>query len=262
MGLGLSKPQQPLPILALAVSTPALYPHFLRFLEARIPDPSLGAGLKTYGVPFFILGHVLQVSKRPKGFPEAADKTDWSYIIACIFLGAAFAGTYKNRPFPAGVLISGIILYGFGLPMRQRCLAAGVSTTLPLFATAAATTLAYLGCILLGLKHGLLKQPPPGLSPPQYAQLASSLFGLANVVKFLQMLQGGVPSDRIFGGQSLKVLASMMLFSGNGLGLGWQRIEVPGEILWKATAGLSVGMLVAAEKNRADGKKVAEAKQA
>jgi len=209
-----------------------------------VPHPSLGAGLKAYGVPLFIIGHSLQVSKRPKGFPEACDKTDWGYIVGCAFLGAAFVGTYKGRPFPAGILLSGLSLLGFGLPLRQRCLTAGLSATLPSIASAAAATLVYLGCILLGLKHGLLKQAPRGMTPAQFGQLASTFFAVANLTKFLQMVQKDDEHDRVYWGQASKLLASSMLFSGNGLGLGWQQTQIPGETLWNAVAGVSVAMLL------------------
>jgi hypothetical protein len=240
MGLGLQKPQSPAAALVLAISAPSLYTSFLRWLERQVPDPSLGAGLKAYGVPLFIVGHALQCVKR-----QTVDITDISYIVACTWLDAAFWGTYLSKPFPEGVLLAGSTLYGFGLPSLQRCLKAGLSPSLPILASLAATTLVWLGMSLVGLKRGLIKQAPPGLTPPQYAQLASSLFGFANFVKYFQLVQANGDKDLIYKGQALKCVASSLLFTGNALGLKWQETHMVAGKVFNAAGSASAAALLA-----------------
>lgn len=241
MGLGLSKPQRPVPAYVLAISAPSLYLRLLKVITSQVKNPAfVGAGLKAYGVPLFTMGHLLQAFKKKDG----PDFPDWSYIIGCIWLNLGFIGAYKGKPFPEGILASGLTLFGFGLPLCQRALKAGVSTTLPVFATLAAVVLTWLGGLLLGLQNGIIKKAPPGLTPAQYGQLASALFAAANYTKLLQLIQAGGPADTVWTGQVMKVTASSLLLTGNGLGLGWQGAQLPAEQVLNAAAAVSTAALM------------------
>lgn len=128
MGLGLSKPQQPIAVAAFAASVPAIYTQFLRVLESEaLKDPDTGSAavrsmrcfcvhetklqafgnkIKAYGCPFFLLGHFLVTSGKQRDFMDA------SYFTACSALSAAFMGTHTGNPFPEGVGITGSAPFG------------------------------------------------------------------------------------------------------------------------------------------------------
>lgn len=252
MGLGLSKPQEPLPVLALAVCAPSLFSRWIQYLEREaLANSSLGTSaalgnmLKAYGVPPFIIGHWLICQK--KGFK---DFTDWSYILGCVFLDGAFIGTYKGKPQPEMILASGLSLMCFGLPLRKRALAAGAPAGLPTIGACAGLTLAYLGTQLIMVKNGLMKQVLPGLNPAQLGQLASALFGLANFVRFFQLLQADAVLDEVKFGQFLKILASSTLLTGNALILNWQAVQIPGAAVFNIIAAVAMAAIMSPVKKK------------
>jgi len=250
--LGLSKPSQPLPWIALAAASPSLYTRFLRQLEVlAIQDPTLksaaGCGnmLKAFGCPLFVVGHMILTQQQP-----SYTNADWGYLSACVALGLAFAGTYRGKPFPEMVPVSGLGLIVFGMLGRKACQDAGVPATLANVALAAGATLVYLGAQALLLRAGVMKQPLPGLSLAQLGQVASCLFGFANFVKFFQFAQAGnTPFYKLFG-QFLKITASTCLASGNALILDWHKVEVPAAPAWNM-AGLVAAVALTMPQTKA-----------
>jgi len=239
--LGLATPQQPLTVLAIATAFPAIYVQALRALENyALEDPTtgsagaLGTKIKAYGCPFFLLGHYLLTKGKERDF------MDFSYFTACGFLSAAFMGTHVKKPFPEGIPATGIFLVIFGWLARGKMLAAGAPATLGYIAMAAGATLVYLGAQMMAKKWKLLEEALPGLSFPQLAQLASVLFGIANFTAWFKMVQAGAPWADARYGQLIKICASSSLMTGNALGLGWQKVKIPGD------QGLSMLGLVAA----------------
>lgn len=242
MGLGLSKPQQPIAVGSIALSFPSLYTRFLRALEQIAEDNGMTAAafgnmLKAYGTPLFVVGHSLIMKKS-----GTATAMDASYILACIFLGTAFWYGHKGKSWPEMVPASGMGLIVFGTMARTKMLAANVPATPANIAIAAGSTLVYLGAQMLLLRAKAMEKPLPGLTLPQLGQLASLLFGTANFAKFFSMIQAGAPMDSAFVGQFCKITASTCLASGNALILGWQKTVVPGE----SVANLATVMAVAA----------------
>lgn len=245
MGTGLAKPQKPLPALVLACSCPALFPLLLRSIEQQAknvsPDfgASIGAFLKAYGSPCFVAGHFLMCMRKP-----SMDVPDWCYILATISLSLAGQGAYRGKPFRTGVLLNGVFLFVFGMLLRSRAKAAGASTLIPILAAAAGVSNTTLGITLQGLKLGTIEATPFPVTLPQHAQVTSSLFGTANIIRFLQLLQQGSPMNAMLFGQFLKVVASVANLMGNGLACGWQDIKVPFELGWCTAAAVAIAAIL------------------
>jgi len=248
MGLGLSKPQRPAAVAALALCFPSLYTKFLRDIEQFAAENNLGDAasmgkmLKAYGTPLFVAGHLILT----KGVEKQS--TDWAYLFACVTLGSAFVQGHLGQSafVPELVTVSGAGLVFFGLVNRWKAIAAGANPALANIAAAAGWTLIYLGVQMALIRAGVLKKPLPGLSLAALGQLASGLFGTANFTKFFMMVQaggGGPWNDDAMLGQFLKITASTCLFTGNGLLLGWHKIKVPGEGLFQT---LSKGAIASA----------------
>lgn len=244
MGSNSSKPR-PLPVLALAAALPPTYIQFLRTFEELVStqiSPKLtailGTGLKAYGCPLYVVGHLLQCqSKGSILFP------DYCFITAASSLSAAFMGTHKGYPMPLAVVLCGLSLLPIYIPAYLNGKKAGVSVAAPLLGITAAILLSWVGSIQKLLSKKIIKECP-GFSVGQYAQMASCCFGAANLIRILQLFAQKEPMNAMLKGQILKCLASCMLISGNAFQLGWQKSTLPPSGWSKATVLSAMALLV------------------
>ncbi|CAJ1376184.1 unnamed protein product [Effrenium voratum] len=213
---------------ALVVSTaPLVYLKFLQTLHRSVSRVSrhhaegLGNLLKFVGATCFAVGHGLQCLHK-----GSAEYTDWGYILACTpCLNLAFGGALLGRPYPSALLASGLLLHVAYDPLLLRAWRAGAEKLLPGIGVAAAMLLTWLGTVATLLEHSVLSSSPL-LPVPVYAMMTCCSFGLGNSVKLQRLLSAKEACNKAFLGQVLKVFASSLLLTGNGLGLGWHKLRV------------------------------------
>lgn len=241
MGVDFSKPDVPVAILILVASSPALFTQSLKYVEHRAAGISpafaktLPAVLKAYGPMFFVAGHLLACKNK-----QRKDVPDWCYIFATINLSLAGLAAHAGAKFPVGVLLNGAFLFVFGVINYGRAKASRASSLLAELAIGAGVSNSSLGSMLLAIDGGAMAAAQLPLAVPAHAQVTSTLFGLANVVRLIQLVQAGGPADHVLVGQFLKVVASTALFAGNGLLLGWGQVRIPGQRAWNAIAALAL----------------------
>lgn len=242
MGHGLSKPEEPWAVTTLSMAMPVVYVDFLKFLETFAKNTldydaaTFGNLLKSIGCPIFVVGHVTICAKKP-----ALELPDNCYIAACTILSSAFWGAYMKKPLPEAVLVSGLLFFGAYLPVRWQLMAKNASPLIPTIAVLAAPILTLVGLTQIAIKNKIIDKAPDGpISMAQCATLAGTFLGIANCIKLLQLIQQKAPRDNVFQGQVLKVIASITCFTGNTLGLGWQKKDAPSKTLWRFAAACVV----------------------
>merc|ERR1719195_1660157 len=250
MGLGLSKPKEPWAVTAFALASPVVYIDFLQLLVRFAAETlhydaaTFGNLLKAIGAPFFVFGQATLCLKKP-----AHEFPDKCYIGACALLSAAFSGAFMKKPIPEAIFTAGLLLFGAYLPLRWQALAKNAPTLLPNIATGAAPILTLVGLTQMAIKYGYIEKAPAGpITMAQAATCAGTIWCVVNCIRLLQLIQGKAPRDHVFKGQVMKVIASLLCFTGNTLNLGWHKKTARSESLLRIAAALVVARSISGKK--------------